>query len=103
MKKYIRNTKELMEILINKELEKYNTTLEDIKALPDQQVNGVPWYQYYTFDSEEEYIKWKEFCLDILMNHTRPKYPKKSAMREFIWVDLMWGLKNNYETEVIIG
>ena len=100
-KKYKSSDDDLIHLLLNKQLEKYGVTITDILKLPDNKINGVYWYQYYTFDSEEEYDKWKDFCIDILTNHVTPKLPKKLVESNFSWIDLMWGLKRNYEEDKI--
>jgi len=54
----------------------------------------VPWYQYYTFKREEDFLQWKAFCL---MQFTRVlKYDKEQAEKEFAWFNLGWGLKQDY-------
>ena len=96
-KKYKLPSTELVDLLIDKELEKYGVTSKQIREIPDGKVNGENWYQYYTFDSKEETDNWKKFCLDILSNHVTPKLHKSRIEREFAMLDLMWGLKRNYD------
>jgi hypothetical protein len=61
-------------------------------VMENQKIDGVPWFQYFTWDEEEEeeYRKW--FMERFLKVH---KYPKKLAEREFSWFNLMWGLKRS--------
>lgn len=96
MVKYInrQNSESIVRLIINKQLEKYNVDYDYIKANPE--IDGKPWYQYYTFDSEQEYNDWKDYCMELLTKQVRPKYSKELASKEFLWIDLMWGLKCNY-------
>lgn len=100
-KKYKLKSEELIHLLLNKQLEKYDIAITDILKLPDNKVGDVYWFQYYTFGSEEEFNEWKDFCIDILTNHVTPKLPKKLIQSNFSWIDLMWGLKRNYEEDKI--
>lgn len=98
MKKFKRNSAGLVFYLVNKELEKYNTTVQEIKANDEfHLVNGVSWYIHYTFDSEEEFNAWKQFCINVLTTQVTPKVSLKEAEKEFAWLNLMYGLKLNYE------
>jgi antibiotic biosynthesis monooxygenase (ABM) superfamily enzyme len=62
---------------VNKSLEKYNTTLKNIlKDYPDgfvptgqkkgKKLETKHWTEYYTFDSEEEFTEWKDYCLQFM-------------------------------------
>ncbi len=86
-------SKEFSDMLINKQLEKYGVTMQDIPE--DGSVEGEVWYQYYTFDSKEEYESWKNFCVESMMN-SKEKLSKAKAAREFAWFNLSFGLKQNY-------
>jgi hypothetical protein len=94
MKKYKLPSDELLNLLLNKQLEPYNITVEDLMKLPEGKINGVWWYEYYTFKTVEDYNIWKNFCVDILRNHTTPKLDKRRIEKEFSMLDLMWGLKH---------
>lgn len=80
--------KEIWKDLINKELEKYNVTVEDIKEDKD-------WFSKYTFDSKEEYNNWRDYCIETIKKHY--KISKKRAEREFAMFSLCYGLRMNYE------
>lgn len=93
-KKYRLQSAELVDLLIDKELEKYGVTCSQMRELGvGGTVHGTPWFSYYTFDTEEEYNQWKSFCIDILRNHVTPKLSLKRAETQFALVNLMWGLK----------
>ena len=96
-KKYRISGTELSLLLVDKELEPYGVTAQQMIDLPDGKANGENWYQYYTFNTPEEFNIWKEFCLDILSNNVTPKLPKKLVESNFAMLDLMWGLKRNYD------
>lgn len=100
-KKYKLPSTELVDLLIDKQLEKYGVTCKQMRELPDGKIDGVHWYEYYTFLDDEEYTKWKEFCLDVLSNQITPKLPKAKVIEEFGMLDLMWGLKRNYGEDKI--
>lgn len=90
------NDPRLGDTLVNKALEKYGVTVDDIKKLPDQSINGIPWYQYYTFDSKEEYETWKEWCRVFLSTQVTPKFTKRDFEMAWSSFDLAVGLKQNY-------
>lgn len=95
---------QVIEACINKELEPYGVTYEDVKKGRKVKFfdffkyitnkKEIPWYQQYTFNSKEEYESWKEFCIKLFRKEL--KLTKKAAEKEFIWFDLNYGLKQNY-------
>ena len=119
VKKLIKKTKEeinkeVVRNCINRQLEPYDLTVEDVfggKAefikvfeLKMNTVWGfikyptffkkIPWNQYYTFKTEEQFQEWKSFC--ILEIVSKLKVSKKEAESEFNWLNLMYGLKQEY-------
>ena len=78
-------TKSEFEILINKELEPYSLTIEDVRNTSD-------WYYTYTFNSVEEYLKWKEFCI----NELRKRFTLRESKKIFQRLDLNYGLRHAY-------
>lgn len=78
-------TKSEFDTLINKQLEKYSLTIEDVKNIPD-------WYYVYTFDSEKEYLEWKKFCVKEL----RKRFSLKASEQIFQSLDLNYGLRHAY-------
>lgn len=93
-KKLRRGDPLVAELCINKQLEKYGLSIDNI--MDYQEYNGVPWYQHFTFDSEDEFEQWKGYCIDLLIHGVTPKYTLKSAKTEFSWFNLMYGLKCSY-------
>ena len=57
----------------------------------------VIWYQHLTFESEQEFNEWKEFCINLFRKEL--KMSKKAAEAEFDWFNLSYGLKQNYELD----
>lgn len=96
-------TQEVIEACINKKLEPYGITYDDVKKgtrveftdLYKYTEEEVPWYQQYTFNSKEEYESWREFCINLFRKEL--KMSKAKAEKEFNWFDLNYGLKQNYE------
>lgn len=111
-------TQEVIEACINKELEPYGVTYDDVKKGGEfetcyyseyvtkkwlfglikrttLEVKSKPWYRYYTFNSEQEYNNWKKFCINLFRKEL--KMTKAKAEREFGWFDLNYGLKQNYK------
>ena len=78
-------TRSEFETLINKELEPYSLTIEDVRNVPD-------WYYTYTFNSAEEYLKWKEFCI----NELRKRFTLRESKKIFQKLDLNYGLRHAY-------
>lgn len=111
---------EVLEACINKELEKYDLGFNDVKKgerfetcfyrdevqvryffglfkRKEIRITTCPWYQFFTFDSPEEYESWKEFCINLF--RTELKLTKKKAEEQFIWLDFNYGLKQDYEQD----
>lgn len=109
---------EVLESCINKELELYDIGYDDVKKggsienvtdimfIEKKYLWGLykryemvkitkPWYQAYTFNSEQEYNNWKEFCINLF--RVELKLTKKQAEQQFMWFDLNYGLKQDYE------
>lgn len=88
---------EFLQKLVQKELDLHNAKFEDIQALPDGRMpNGEWWYQHYKFDTREQYHEWKQYCITELRN-TRERLSKARAEKVFMWIDLQWGLKHQFE------
>ena len=111
---------QIIEACINKELEPYAFTYDDVKkegqfencsymevvdktrffGLWKYQVletKSKPWFQFFTFNSKEEYESWKEFCINLFRKEM--KMSKKAAEAEFSQFDLNYGLKQNYNAD----
>lgn len=105
---------------INKELEPYGFTYNDIKIgawceffkietfieqpyffglfkFKKKVIKSKYWYQHLTFESEQNFNEWKEFCINLFRKEL--KMSKKAAEVEFDWFNLKCGLKQNYEVK----
>jgi hypothetical protein len=92
MKKYKRG--EVVKVLIDKMLEPFNSSFDEVQANPE--IEGKPWFQYYTFKTLEDFEKFKEFFILTFTKNTRPAFTKSQAEKEFSWFNLMYGLKEEY-------
>ena len=98
-KKISYNSEEFLTKIIQKQLDLHGAKFEDIKALVDGKLpNGEFWYQHYKFNTKEQFENWKQFCITELRN-SRERLSKKRAEEIFIWIDLQWGLKHQWEHE----
>jgi len=88
---------EAVRLMISKELEKYGVDCNYV--MEHQQIEDIPWYSYYKFDSKEEYAAWRDYCIDLLRNGVKPRHPKQLVERTFAWIDLAYGLKQDYLKE----
>lgn len=89
-------------------LKKYNITHEDIINFPhrpenkDEWDDSIPyqenWFQFYTFDTPEEYMAYREYFYEHFKDYA-PKWKWKRCYvdRMFAEFDLMYGLKTNYD------
>lgn len=92
-------------IIIDKALKKYNIDYNYVQKHP--YINDIVWCSHYTFDSEEEFKSWERFSKKIIkkvltkklgiFNYYKPS--KEQINREFSWINLMYGLKYNYESK----
>lgn len=87
--------KDVVKVLIDKMLEPFNSSFDQVLATPE--IEGKPWYSYYTFNSQEEVDKFKEFFIFTLTKNTTPRYKLKQAESEWSWFNLMYGLKEDFE------
>ena len=98
-KKISYNSEEFLTKIIQKQLDLHGAKFEDIKALVDGKLpNGEFWYQHYKFNTKEQFENWKQFCITELRN-SRERLSKKRAQEIFMWIDLQWGLKHQWEHE----
>lgn len=77
---------EILKKMINAELKPYGKEMNDV-------IGKDNWFQEYTFKTEEEYSKWKEYCINLMIKEVNPKRTIKEAEKEFSWLDIMYGLK----------
>lgn len=92
---------------INKQLEKYNITINDVREgcpkefhykpkwlnkIPffKRYCKKIPWYVYYTI-TEQEFLEWQDFCINLIRKEL--KYSKKKATQVFGSLALTFGLQ----------
>lgn len=83
-----------VKLIIDKELQKYNVDMYYVMEHPI--INGENWCNYYTFNSEKEFNRWKKFSLKIIKKAI-PYADDYILNREFSTLNLMWGIRVNYE------
>lgn len=82
--------------IINYQLKPYKVDMDYVIENP--KIDGIPWYQYYTFKSLKEEQDWEKYSKRQL----RKAYPymsDKYIEREFAMIGLMWGLKRGFDNE----
>lgn len=85
----------------NKALEKYNTNLEEIHKTYDKGMIGeIPWFQHYTFETEEEYLTWKKFVYKCLRDQVRPKISNEMINSYVKEIGFLYGLRQAYLHQV---
>lgn len=89
-----RNDEVIIRTILNKMLEPHGIDLDYIMSLPQdehgrQMIEGAEWFRYYTM-TQEQHDEWKKWTLEYLKTTF---IPKNRHAREFVWFDLMYGLK----------
>lgn len=96
MRKLSYNSIDFIRKVIQKELDLHGAEFDYIMSLKDGRLpNGKFWYQHYVFDTEEQFEEWKQFCLKELRN-TRERLSRRNAEKVFTWINLQYGLKQQY-------
>ena len=81
-------------IMLNKILEKYNITIQQILKTPNKTIDNIFWLDYVEF-TESELNIWSEWCKDFLLKNCTPTYNEAWVNSQF----LDWRL--NYPFKVI--
>jgi len=79
-----------VELIINKMLSKHNVDMKYVMAHPI--IDGLDWFQRFTFTRLEADL-FKEWFVAFIRNKCSNSMNKKMAEREYLWFDLMYGLK----------
>ena len=81
--KFHRDKELIVKHIINKQLEPFGVKYEDILGVED-------WYTQYEV-TQEQNDEWVTYCI----NYLRKEYGMtlKTAKKEMLYVNLMWGLK----------
>lgn len=97
MKKINRNSQEYFDTLINFELEKYGTTVKELKEThPDGMIDGEPWYHHYSFETLEEYETWRKRCKEFTTKQCTPKMTSRFFDLAWPMFNLSYGLRYNF-------
>jgi len=80
----------VLKFVVDKMLEPYDSSFD--KVVEEPKINGVVWYQFYTW-SEEQMEQFKEFFIKTLTKSCSPKFSIEMANREWAMFNLMYGLK----------
>ena len=91
--KRIKDKEVLFRLIIDAQLKKYGVDYDYI--MKNQQIEGEPWYTYYTFDSKQESEKWEKFAKKLFRKAT-PSADESYINKRFSMFNLMWGLKTTY-------
>ena len=78
--------------LINKMLKPHGVDIEYV--MQNKEIEGKPWYQYYTWTEEEE-RKYKKEAIAYLRQVFY--WSKKRAEKELLYFLMNYGLKAKYE------
>jgi len=98
VKKYKKDSEDLLKAIINLQLKPYNVCYEDVKEWEEK----TPWYQVMTFKTSDDWRNWRNGVIEILTKKTTPKYTKEKAKKFFREIDLMWGLKYSFPIKEIM-
>lgn len=81
---------DLVPHLINLMLHPKGSSYEEV--LKEPTINGLEWYQYYTW-TDRDVQTFKSVFIDTLVNNCTPKFTKSMAEIEWGWFYFMYGLK----------
>jgi hypothetical protein len=85
-----RKDQDIIVMIVNKELEKYSLTVTDI-------LDSKDWFTKYTM-TNDEWEEWKKYSIGLMRDKLRMS--KKIAEKEFVWIDLMWGLRHEEKESI---
>lgn len=90
MKKLKIGRDNIIKPLVDKMLELHNSSYEYV--LENELIDGKLWCTKYewTLAEAEEYKKW---WIKFWQENVSPKYSKRFLEKEWMWFNLMWGLR----------
>ena len=88
-----RTTKNVIKLIINKELLKFGVDYDYI--VKNQKINNEMWYEYYKFANEKEYLQWRKYSVKAIKKYLG--YSKKTANKEFSFFSLNYSLKFDFD------
>lgn len=83
---------EVLKACIDKQMEPFLVGYDFVMDHPE--IGDKPWYHHFTFDSKSEYEDWRAFCISVFRKELHQT--KAQAEKEFQWLDLCFGLKQDY-------
>jgi hypothetical protein len=97
MKKLKIRDPELIKILINKMLEKHGVDYEYIKL--NEIIEDRLWCAHYSW-TEQECQEYKKWWIKFFQENVSPRKLKKVLEKEWLWFNLMWGLRVDNENRL---
>nr|DAL03104.1 MAG TPA: hypothetical protein [Crassvirales sp.] len=95
--KKVYTPEQLLKAIIDAELRPYSKTFEDINTEEKGIINGVKWFEYYTFKTKEQEDIWNEYCSKLIRKHWKPWYiSKREADKCLSSIRLEYGLMSEY-------
>lgn len=82
-------TTEMGDVMLNKLLEKYDTTIEQIKNTDGKTLNGEYWLDYIIL-TEAEFNIWREWCRAFLKERCVPVYSDEWITSKFSYWSLLY-------------
>lgn len=58
---------------------------------------NLPWYQHYTFKSQEEADAWHEYYNKLFYEWQPKRASKRRRDETFAWINLQYGLKEDFK------
>lgn len=75
---------ELVTAIINKQLEPFGKTIDDVRSDPD-------WLGKFEV-SEQEQQEWIDWSTNFIKKNAKSSYARTRAKEEMAWINLNWGL-----------
>lgn len=76
------SSEKLLKCIIDAELRPYGKTLEDINTEENGIINGLKWFEYYTFKTPSQERVWDEYCNKLVRKHWLPWYISKEKQTD---------------------
>lgn len=83
-------------LIIDNELRQYNVNMDYV--FKNSKIDGENWWWHFTFDSKEESLAWENFSKKLLRK-TYTWADESIINKKFQFINLMWGLRTNYDIE----
>jgi hypothetical protein len=89
---------EFIRDIINMELMLKHVCYDDLDEQPVfGEFDGVPFYQYFSFDTKREHEAWREYVYKRISDcNSLRHYTKKLKIQLVCYLDLVYGFRINY-------